>query len=158
QKVSLNDIIKKTLPLLKTMISPFDVQLDFTAENCDVFVQPQLMQQVVFNIIKNAAQAMGNSGKLSVRTFITKNDHLNAVEEGLVANISIEDTGGGVEKEIEKQIFDFFFTTKSSGQGTGIGLSMSKNIVDRFGGDIRLENQIGIGSKFIISLPILSAN
>jgi two-component system NtrC family sensor kinase len=80
------------------------------------------------------------------------------VGEGLIANLSIEDTGGGVEKEIEKQIFDFFFTTKSSGQGTGIGLSMSKNIVDRFGGDIRLENRIGIGSKFIISLPIVSAD
>ncbi|MCB0349606.1 MAG: hypothetical protein KDD38_00385, partial [Bdellovibrionales bacterium] len=63
-------------------------------------------------------------------------------------------TGGGIDPSIEGQIFDFFFTTKSHGQGTGLGLSMSKNIIDRFNGKISVVNLPGEGSRFVITLPL----
>ena len=144
--ISMNEIVQRTLPLLKTLISRLEVEINLTDKNCEVCVQPNLMQQVVFNIIKNAAQAMGKSGQLSIKTYIVAKPQKTVC-------LSIRDTGGGVAPDLEKQIFDFFFTTKSQGQGTGIGLSMSKNILDRFGGDIQLINTHGVGSEFVIQLP-----
>jgi signal transduction histidine kinase len=67
--------------------------------------------------------------------------------------ISIEDTGGGIHPDIVQNIFDPFFTTKTMGQGTGLGLSVSKGIVETHGGVIEVENYPGEGTRFIIKLP-----
>jgi two-component system, NtrC family, sensor kinase len=144
-KVSLAEIVQRTLPLLKTLISRFDTDIDLSAQPDTVFVQPQLLQQVVFNIVKNAAQAMGDVGVLRVLTSFdpARNE----------VSLSIADSGGGIPPEIQKQIFDFFFTTKSAGQGTGLGLSMSQSIVERFNGRIELKSEVGKGSEFTIVLP-----
>lgn len=142
--ILINEIVSRTLPLLKTLISHFQLVVDLTSEVAPVFVQPHLMQQVVFNIIKNAAQAMGDKGTLTIKTYL---------QNGRV-HLSIHDSGGGIDPEVEAQIFDFFFTTKAHDQGTGLGLSMSKSIVDRFGGELKVVNQPGVGSEFIISLPL----
>jgi signal transduction histidine kinase len=148
-KVSLAEIVQRTLPLLKTLISRFDTHIDLSAEPDTVFVQPQLLQQVVFNIVKNAAQAMGDTGELRVQT--------NFDSARSEVSLSIADSGGGIPPEIQKQIFDFFFTTKSAGQGTGLGLSMSQSIVERFNGRIELSSEVGKGSQFKIVLPYAGA-
>lgn len=151
QIVSMNEIVQKTLPLLKTLISKYDIQIHLTEEKNSVAVEPHLMQQVVFNIINNAAQAMGDSGRLEIRTEI--------VHEGNAAvALSVTDSGAGISPEIKNQIFDFFFTTKSQGQGTGLGLSISKNIVDSFSGRIDVKSEIGKGSTFTIILPLREQN
>jgi signal transduction histidine kinase len=144
-KVSLGEIVQRTLPLLKTLISRFETNIDLSARPDIVFVQPQLLQQVVFNIVKNAAQAMGDNGVLRVKTSFDPNKN--------EVCLSIADSGGGIPPEIQKQIFDFFFTTKSAGQGTGLGLSMSQSIVERFNGRIELSSEVGKGSQFTIVLP-----
>ena len=68
--------------------------------------------------------------------------------------LSVSDTGPGIPKDIQNKIFEAFFTTKKEGLGTGLGLSMSKSIVERFGGSIRFESELGKGAVFYISLPI----
>jgi two-component system, NtrC family, sensor kinase len=146
QIVSMNEIVQKTLPLLKTLISQYEIDINLTDDKNTVAVEPHLMQQVVFNIINNAAQAMGDSGKLEIRTEIIR-------DGGTFVALSVKDTGAGIPAEIKNQIFDFFFTTKSQGQGTGLGLSISKNIVDRFNGRIDVKSDIGKGSVFTILLP-----
>jgi two-component system NtrC family sensor kinase len=146
-RISLNEIVERTLPLLKTLISRFELDLNLTAKDCSVFVEPQLMQQVIFNIIKNAAQAMGETGQLSLRTDLKTRGGVK------MAQLSVIDTGAGIPLDMQKQIFDFFFTTKSIGQGTGLGLSMSKSILDRFNGHIEVKSEPGKGSEFIILLP-----
>lgn len=147
-RVSVNEIVEKTLPLLKTVVSRFNTQIDLSKENVDVLVEPQLMQQVVFNLIKNAAQAMEDGGKLSISTGTEVHDN-----EQSMAVIQIKDSGVGISEQDREQIFDFFFTTKEEGQGTGLGLSMSRSIVKGFGGDILLKTEPGVGSEFSVLLP-----
>jgi two-component system, NtrC family, sensor kinase len=145
--VSLNDLIKKTLPLLKTLMAPFEQNIVFTSENIDIHVEPQLLQQVIFNLIKNACQAMEGPGRLHIQTSVD-------VQDGKpMAIFCIQDTGVGIPTEFQNQVFDYFFTTKVSGQGTGLGLSMSKSIVESFGGHIELQSTPGQGAEFKVCLP-----
>jgi two-component system NtrC family sensor kinase len=149
--VSMNEILSRTLPLLKTLVSRFELTLIRASENCVVHVEPQLMQQVIFNIIKNAAQAMGDSGLLTIQTKLVDVNGAPFVE------LSVTDTGDGISEENQKRIFDFFFTTKSQGQGTGLGLSLSQSIVEHFGGTIDVTSKLGEGSAFAIRLPAVNA-
>lgn len=116
---------------------------------------PGEFNQVILNLIINAAQAIsekqnksGNRQKGTI-TVSTRLFDSNTVE------IRIADTGTGIPKAIRSRIFDPFFTTKEVGKGTGQGLAISRSvIVDKHGGTIDLESQVGKGTRFIIRLPI----
>ncbi len=153
ESISLNEIIKRTLPLLKTAMGRFRHDVVYDDHNLDVFVEPQLMQQVVFNLIKNACQAMSDD-KLDGRWEEKGEIIIETHKVGKWAELTVSDTGTGIPSEIRDKIFDFFFTTKNPGQGTGLGLSMSKNIIDEFGGTISVESEVGKGSTFKVRLPI----
>jgi two-component system NtrC family sensor kinase len=101
--------------------------------------------QVFMNLLSNAADALGDSGTLTVRT--------RSLEGGRIA-IEIEDDGKGIEPEHLERIFDPFFTTKDVGKGTGLGLSVSWGIVERHGGTIRVRSEPGRGSCFRVELPV----
>jgi two-component system, NtrC family, sensor kinase len=150
--IALSEIVRKTLPLIKTQTSRFEVETDFAEGNDTVFVEPHLLQHVVFNLIKNACQAMSEKGVLTLKTY---SQNIDGVQ---FAIFSVRDTGCGVDPQVQKQIFDFFFTTKTPGQGTGLGLSMSKNIVERFGGYIKLQSEVNKGSEFSVWLPVASTS
>jgi len=104
---------------------------------------PSHINQVLLNIITNAAQAMDNNGRITLRS---TSDDANVVVE-------IEDTGKGIPEDIRSKIFDPFFTTKPVGQGTGLGLSICYKIIEQHKGEIRVESEVGKGTKFIIVLP-----
>ncbi|MEZ5673225.1 MAG: ATP-binding protein [Thiotrichaceae bacterium] len=104
---------------------------------------PSHINQVLLNIITNAAQAMDNNGRITLRS---SSDDANVV-------IEIEDTVRGIQRTIRSKIFDPFFTTKPIGQGTGLGLSICYKIIEQHNGDIRVESEVGKGTKFIIVLP-----
>jgi len=102
------------------------------------------LQQVIMNFAINAQQAIGEAGgNLVVRT--RKSD------ESIV--IEIEDDGPGIPMEIRAHIFEPFFTTKRAGEGTGLGLSVTYGIVKDHGGDIRIEDAPGGGTRFVVTLP-----
>lgn len=146
--VDLTETVKKTLPLLKTMMGHFNIENDLSEEALTVVVEPQLLQQVIFNLIKNACQAMKDTGTLGLVTKkISKDNKTFAVFE-------VSDTGVGISAELLPQIFEFFYTTKERGQGTGLGLSMSKSIIESFAGTIRVESKVGKGSRFSVELPL----
>jgi C4-dicarboxylate-specific signal transduction histidine kinase len=67
--------------------------------------------------------------------------------------LQIRDSGCGISKDVIEQIWDPFFTTKDVGQGLGLGLAVSYNIIRRLGGDIDVESQVGKGSKFSVRMP-----
>jgi len=69
------------------------------------------------------------------------------------ADVVVEDTGSGIAPEIIAHVFDPFFTTKSPGEGTGLGLSVSHNIVREHGGSIHVQSEVGRGSRFVVTLP-----
>jgi signal transduction histidine kinase len=110
------------------------------------------VNQVVLNIVVNAAQAIGErverGGKKGLISVSTRH------EDGQVF-IAIADTGGGIPESIRERIFDPFFTTKEVGKGTGQGLAVARSIiVDKHGGDIRVESEVGRGTTFHIRLPV----
>jgi signal transduction histidine kinase len=107
---------------------------------------PSQIDQVFLNLIVNAAQAMpeGKRGLIQIRT----NCHDKTI------SIEIEDNGPGIEPAVLEKIFDPFFTTKDPGTGTGLGLSVSQNIIQQHGGTIQVKSQVGLGTTFKITLPI----
>ncbi|WP_374029662.1 ATP-binding protein [Bdellovibrio bacteriovorus] len=143
EHISADEIIERTLPMLKSALRTHRLEADLQTLDKNVFVEPHLLQQVVFNLINNACQAMKEAGRLRVTTR----------HEGAKVFIEIEDTGPGIPLEIQKRIFEPFFTTKKEGHGTGLGLSMSKSIIEKFGGTIDFHNVEPHGTCFTIVLP-----
>ena len=107
---------------------------------------PAQIDQVFLNLIVNAAQAMpeGKVGLIDIRT--NGNDKLVWIE--------VKDNGPGIPADVLKKIFDPFFTTKDPGTGTGLGLSVSQNIIQQHGGTLTVDSTVGVGTTFKITLPI----
>jgi signal transduction histidine kinase len=104
---------------------------------------------VLNNILINAVQSIELSGRITLRA-VPLND--NTVE------ISISDTGCGIDEDIKDKIFYPFFSTKKVGEGTGLGLAISYSIIQNHGGEIFVESQKGVGSTFVIKLPVDKKN
>lgn len=102
------------------------------------------LNQVFMNLIVNASHAISENGVITVRT--GRNDDWVWIEIG--------DNGSGIPEDIRSRIFEPFFTTKPVGKGTGLGLSVSYNIVNKHGGRIEVDSEIGKGTRFTIHLPI----
>jgi len=107
---------------------------------------PSQIDQVFLNLIVNAAQAMP-AGKMGVIDIRTACNHEQVW-------IEVQDNGPGIAPEILKKIFDPFFTTKDPGTGTGLGLSVSQNIIQQHGGTLTVDSTVGVGTTFKITLPI----
>ncbi len=105
---------------------------------------PQQLNQVFLNILVNAAQAIEEQGVIRIRTW----------QEGSRVLIAISDTGPGIPETIRQRIFEPFFTTKEVGLGTGLGMSISYEIIQKHRGDIRVESALGQGTTFTIELPL----
>jgi two-component system NtrC family sensor kinase len=107
---------------------------------------PLQINQVVLNLVINAAQAMGpERGSITLRTRRTADD---------MVQLEVEDTGHGIAPETLSRIFDPFFTTKPVGKGTGLGLSLAYGIVQKHGGRIEVDTELGRGTCFRVLLPI----
>lgn len=145
--ISIDELVEKTLPMLKTALRLHRFQLHLGARDALVQVEPHLLQQVVFNLVNNACQAMKDPGTLTVTSAVSRGNPK-------MVELRVADTGPGIPQEIQNKIFEAFFTTKKEGIGTGLGLSMSKSIVERFGGDIHFKSKPGEGAEFCITLPI----
>ncbi len=103
------------------------------------------LQQVFVNLFMNARDALkGSPVKHIVIKASTLDDHIA---------VSVRDTGPGIAPDLQGRIFDPFFTTKPPGQGTGLGLSVSRNIVNDLGGTLTCESQPGEGATFAVALP-----
>lgn len=148
-----NQLITDTLKMVRHELNEKRIELvkDLAASLPKVAVDKTQIQQVFVNLFINAAHAMPSGGTLTVRTFarqITKSTHsegsrssahLWVGETALVAEV--DDTGGGIPLEHLAKIFDPFFTTKPTGVGTGLGLPVSRKIVELHGGTIDIKNQ-----------------
>jgi two-component system NtrC family sensor kinase len=105
---------------------------------------PDELNQVWTNLVHNALQAMHHKGTLSI----------GLRRDGNWARVSIGDTGCGIPEAIRERIFDAFFTTKPAGEGTGLGLDIVRKIVEKHGGQIAVDSEVGRGTTFTVSLPI----
>jgi signal transduction histidine kinase len=108
------------------------------------------IKQVFMNLIMNARHAIGTKGRLTLGTRYQPSERQVIVQ--------IADTGHGIAKKDLSRVFDPFFTTKPTGEGTGLGLSVSYGIIKNHGGSITVESEAGQGSTFTIVLPVVSPN
>ncbi len=109
-----------------------------------VFCIASQINQVIMNLLVNAAQAIDGKGRITISTGVA-GDHVW---------IEVEDTGRGMPVEVQQRIFEPFFTTKEVGKGTGLGLSISWEIVQRHQGKLEVRSTPGLGSTFRIELPV----
>jgi len=148
-----NEILRKALELKAYQLETDGVEV---IERLDpdlplALIDPHQIQQVFFNIINNAHQALvekkKGGGDLLRLTIISERK-----KEELM--ISFQDTGPGISPDVLPKVFEPFFTTKEVGVGTGLGLSISYGIVKEHGGEILVENRLGEGVTFIVALPL----
>ncbi len=147
ENANINNILEKSLSLLENKLKLQNIKLHSMLDStlplvpCD-FSQ---IQQTLMNIIINGAEAMPQGGELTV-----KSCHLP--EEGFV-KIEISDTGTGISEEHITKIFDPFFSTKESGKGVGLGLSIVYGIINEHKGSIVVRSKLGKGATFVVKLP-----
>jgi signal transduction histidine kinase len=113
-----------------------------------VSAKPEEIFQVFVNLLTNAIHAMEGKGSLTLST---------EQGDGHV-QISITDTGCGISSEHLQKIFDPFFTTKAVGKGTGLGLYNVRTLVRKYQGELKVESEVGKGTKVILKFPCYSAN
>lgn len=111
------------------------------------------INQVFMNILSNAVQAIEGPGHIWISTTSLKDYKGSKDRKGWV-QVSIQDSGKGMSAETLEKIFDPFFTTKGVGQGTGLGLSISYGIVQNHGGEIQARSEQGVGTEFIVIIPV----
>ena len=144
EKADLIENIETVLTLQQNLLKQgVEVVRDFDEVSL-ISCYPDELVQVWINLISNAIQAMNNKGvlTLSVKNF-----------EGKV-KVCVKDSGPGIPEEIRRKIFEPFFTTKKAGEGTGIGLDIVQRIIEKHDASIELISEVGIGSTFIVILPI----
>ncbi|HEV2291845.1 MAG TPA: ATP-binding protein, partial [Gemmatimonadales bacterium] len=117
---------------------------DIPADLPTIEVDAAGLEQVVTNLISNAAHAAGRGGKVVLGA---RAGHFDALE------IVVSDTGPGIPPDVFPRLYEPFFTTKAPGEGTGLGLSVSLGIVEHHGGTIRAENARDGGARFVVTLP-----
>ena len=105
---------------------------------------PGQINQVLTNLLLNAAQAVEDGGAVSIKTWAEQNS----------VCVAISDTGPGIPIEIRGRLFEPFFTTKDVGKGAGLGLSIAYDIVKKHNGEITVVSEMGKGSCFTVRLPV----
>jgi PAS domain S-box-containing protein len=127
-------------------LEPMTIGLDATS-----------LEQIVLNLIVNARDAMPRGGKVTV-TAQRPAEAMGPFTSGRYARLAVSDTGTGIPPETLAKIFEPFFTTKPHGVGAGLGLSTCRMLVDRAGGTIRVSSEQGVGTTFVIELPLKGAD
>jgi signal transduction histidine kinase len=131
-----------------TLKTAFDVSLE------KVNVIPQDMGRVILNLITNAFYVVSEKKKSTLDSYEPTVSISTKKVNGTV-EVRVQDNGNGIPQPVLDKIFQPFFTTKPTGQGTGLGLSLSYDIVKAHGGELKVETKEGEGSEFIIQLPIV---
>ena len=147
QEVQLGDLIAKVLDIVKPELKNKNIQIQLRVDDDLVIrVNSSEIEQVILNLLNNAAQALANSGTLQRRIAI------EAIKTGNSVQLSISDNGTGVSLEYKPQLFELLSTTKQTGMG--LGLWLCKHIVTRYSGSIHYEDAVGGGAKFVMELPL----
>jgi PAS domain S-box-containing protein len=147
EKVNINRVLETTLALINDELLVKDIELNKRfADVPNTFLNSGPMKQAFLNIIVNAIQAMDKTGRLEIATQVS--------EDKKLLRVMIRDSGPGISKKNISNVFQPFFTTKKGGEGTGLGLAITKSIIERDGGFITLESEIGTGTTFHIELPV----
>ena len=150
--ISLDELVDKTVRLVSNELKLHHIKFskEVQAEFPKIQLDKSGLQQVLVNLFLNAIQAMGDGGDLKVI--------IRQASDIAEARLDVVDNGPGIPKDNIGRIFDPFFTTKKTGQGAGLGLSVSYNIIKKNGGRLEVESTVGQGTCFSIFLPLVKEN
>lgn len=154
----LNQLVEQTSQLISqsAQIADIDIVLDLDESGPSVWMDEDLVKQVLMNLLVNAQHAIERDGRITIRTRVEDRPDGGGPDgkSGRMAVITIRDTGCGIPEENLQRIFDPFFTTKGVGKGTGLGLSVSHGTITAHGGTIEVDSKVGEGTEFRIYLPL----
>ena len=145
--VQVEEIVRRTLALraYDHRRNKIDVAVSLDPELPEIWADPNQLQQVLLNLVVNAEHAIGRQGTITIRG--------RSVDDGWI-ELDVADTGPGIPENVRPHIFTPFFTTKADGQGTGLGLPISRDIIERHGGTVEVLDEPGGGACFRIRLPV----
>jgi PAS domain S-box-containing protein len=158
QTMNLNEVIQNLMGMLKRLIKE-NIELEFIPGSSlgTVKADPNEIERVLLNLVVNAQDAMPSGGRLTIETanaHIDGDPHQPGEAGGRdYVQITVRDTGIGMDRETQARVFEPFFTTKEPNEGTGLGLSVVYGVVRQSGGFVRLESQPGQGTAFRVFLP-----
>ncbi len=162
-RCSANEIVEETIGLLgDRFLNEIEIDFEWAPGLPETFCAKALVQQMLLNIVLNAADAMNGGGRIAIRTGevvqLPEELVLKPADAHEFVFISIRDHGSGIAPEVLPRIFEPFFTTKNLSQrrGTGLGLSMVYQIAAENSIGLHVESQLNVGTTFILYLPVLS--
>jgi signal transduction histidine kinase len=148
EQVSLNEVVDHALSFCEPVLFETKAELvrELASELPSAWLVRDHIMQVVTNLVRNAAQALREAGgHVTVRTFRSTRGSIG---------LAVSDDGEGIRPEDQPRVFEPFFSTKPAGRGTGLGLTVVRNIVLAHGGQITFQSKLGSGTTFVVSLPI----
>jgi len=148
ESTSLNTVIDRSVRLMQHQMEMAGVQLQLGLADGLPRVQcdPGQIEQVILALVMNAIDAMPHGGNLWLQTRLSSG--------GDQALVEVRDDGTGIPPEVLANIFEPFLTTKETGRGVGLGLAVSRSIVERHGGQIYVQSEVGKGTTFVVTLPL----
>ena len=158
--LDLNSVVTDLARMLRRLIgSDIELALDLNPQAGRVFADQGQIEQVVMNLVINARDAMPEGGRLTVATRNvelrdTDADDVPGAEPGWYVQLTVTDTGIGMDAQTLARIFEPFFTTKEQGKGTGLGLATVAGIIKQSGGHVAASSEPGKGASFCVLLPL----
>ena len=148
EDVDINATLKQTIALLKNFARTNNIEIstDLSPDLPIIASDQAQLQQVFLNLINNAIDAIGKDGAIQVKSRCSDSS----------INVEIKDNGPGIPQDKQKKVFDPFFTTKETGKGTGLGLWVSYDIIEKMCGKMSLVSEVGKGTTFKVELPIVA--
>ena len=161
RKLSVNRLVREVIALLqRTIAKGITIETDLESELGVIEGEPGQLNLLLVNLALNAAHAMGDGGRLTIRTSnVTLGREALAGRPELVpgpyVRLEMTDTGAGMSRDVQARAFEPFFTTKPRGEGTGLGLTMVQSAVKGHGGRVTVESGPGRGTRVTVDLPAL---
>ncbi len=147
EEVDINTTLNRTIDLLQSYarLDDIEIRTDFLPNLPIIAADRSQLQQVFLNLLTNAIDAIAQNGTIHVAT--------ESAQQRIL--VHIQDSGPGMTEEQQRRIFDPFYSTKPDGKGTGLGLWISRWIIEKMGGAITVESRIGEGATFTVRIPIM---
>ncbi len=148
--LDVNELLKETISFLNPELKYKNIEIVLILEEglLEIHSDPKLLEQVFVNLIGNAIYAVKEKGSGHGRI------ELKISKAGVNVEIVISDNGTGIPEEDQEKIFELFYTTKPPGKGTGLGMPICRNIVNKLGGDLTFESRVGKGTAFTVRIPV----
>ncbi len=157
--VDLSRIINNVSDILKALITEeITLQIDLAENEIPIFADPYQIGQLIINLCTNAKDAMPEGGELSIKTDLLLIDReyagrYSTITRGTYMMLSVHDTGTGMDRATIGHVYEPFFSTKQSGKGTGLGLTIVYSIVQQHNGFVDIESEVNKGTTFKIFIP-----